>query len=387
MTPLDRRPPIFLRNSNFNSSHDTSSFFLSDVTIPSLVQQHRAMPPLRSATIIFHPAHTPSLVSPSGQSYRHRHLPGHHDTVRKRPQPLHVHSTPISFTASFTTTTRRSAKEQNHYETLGLPVTASADEIKKTFYALSLKHHPDRNRTDPTASQRFARISAAYNVLGNASKRQTYDRDNGFHHTQHAQTHPPAGSHSSHSTNAPGGSYAGSRPASGLSKRRGTFTGPPPSFYAHGGYGGTGRTSSGGMYRDAAFGFGNGKGAGAGAGTSAGGGFGAGWAEFTGKKRGQEIDPEDHEGFIDRNPLHHFNARAHYRTQKAEDQRRGQRRSEVFHAVMRERDGGSAGVGVGPGPGFRFDIASLIGFTGIILGVVCLGEYVRAPGAGKKDSK
>ena len=131
MTPLDRRPPIFLRNSNFNSSHDTSSFFLSDVTIPSLVQQHWAMPPLRSATIIFHPAHTPSLVSPSGQSYRPRHLPGHHDTVRKRPQPLHVHSTPISFTASFTTTTRRSAKEQNHYETLGLPVTASADEIKK----------------------------------------------------------------------------------------------------------------------------------------------------------------------------------------------------------------------------------------------------------------
>ncbi|KAJ5579110.1 hypothetical protein N7450_007977, partial [Penicillium hetheringtonii] len=355
MTPLDRRPPIFLRNSNFNSSHDTSSFFLSDVTIPSLVQQRRAMPPLRSATIIFHPAHTPSLVSPSGQSYRHRHLPGHHDTVRKRPQPLHVHSTPISFTASFTTTTRRSAKEQNHYETLGLPVTASADEIKKTFYALSLKHHPDRNRTDPTASQRFARISAAYNVLGNASKRQTYDRDNGFHHTQNAQTHTPAGSHSSHSTNAP--------------RRELRWFAPRE------------------WIEDAAFGFGNGKGAGAGAGTGAGGGFGAGWAEFTGKKRGQEIDPEDHEGFIDRNPLHHFNARAHYRTQKAEDQRRGQRRSEVFHAVMRERDGGSAGVGVGPGPGFRFDIASLIGFTGIILGVVCLGEYVRAPGAGKKDSK
>lgn len=276
--------------------------------------------------------------------------------------------------------------------TLQIPLQApiqSRTNLKKitdrTFYALSLKHHPDRNRTDPSASQRFARISAAYNVLGNASKRQTYDRDNGFHHTQHAQTHPPTGSHSSHSANAPGGSYAGSRPASGLSKRRGTFTGPPPSFYAHGGYGGTGRASNEGIYRDTAFGFGNGKDAGAGAGA----GFGSSWAEFTGKKRGQEIDPEDHEGFIDRNPLHHFNARAHYRTQKAEDQRRGQRRSEVFHAVMRERDGGSssAGVGVNPGPGFRFDVASLIGFTGIILGVVCLGEYVRSPGAGKKDSK
>ncbi|KAJ6000760.1 hypothetical protein N7481_001169 [Penicillium waksmanii] len=212
------------------------------------------MPPLRSSISIFHPVHKPRLA-PSGQTCRHRHLRTYHHhhhhsaAIRKRPRPTattsqssHPNSIThlIKFTASFTSTASRPAKEQNHYETLGLPVTATADEIKKKFYALSLKHHPDRNRTDQTASQRFARISAAYNVLGNTSKRQSYDRDHGFHHTQHAHQHPttPAGSHSSHSAHAHhsgGGSYAGSRPASGLSKRRGTFTGPPPSFYANGG--------------------------------------------------------------------------------------------------------------------------------------------------------
>ncbi|KAJ5403276.1 DnaJ-domain-containing protein [Penicillium cosmopolitanum] len=195
----------------------------------------------------------------------------------------------IKFTASFTSTASRPAKEQNHYETLSLPVTATADEIKKKFYALSLKHHPDRNRSDPSSSQRFARLSAAYNVLGNTSKRQSYDRDHGFHHTQHAHRHPttPAGSHSSHSAHAhhsSGGSYAGSRPASGLSKRRGTFTGPPPSFYANGGYGRTGRTASEGGF-EGAFGFGGSGGAG-----GAGGGAGSGneWADFTAEhKRGR----------------------------------------------------------------------------------------------------
>ncbi|EKV20743.1 hypothetical protein PDIP_13210 [Penicillium digitatum Pd1] len=174
--------------------------------------------------------------------------------------------------------------------------------MSRQFYALSMRHHPDRNRTDPDASQRFARISAAYNVLGNASKRAVYDRDHGFHITQHAspgQSHShqhPMGSHSS---------YAGSRPASGLSKRRSTFHGPPPSFYEQGGYGATGRQAQGwAPSGSGGAGMGSESGASASAGT-------------------KHVDPEDWEGFIHRNPLNHFNARGHFRTQEAEDRRRG----------------------------------------------------------------
>ena len=87
----------------------------------------------------------------------------------------------------------------------------------------------------PSASERFVKISEAYHILGSAEKKGKYDRD-----LSRAQ-----GSTSGYAGNASGGSYssrgsggpAGGRPASGLSKRRSQFRGPPPSFYAQGGYG------------------------------------------------------------------------------------------------------------------------------------------------------
>ncbi|CAG8282073.1 unnamed protein product [Penicillium olsonii] len=236
-------------------------------------------------------------------------------TIRLAPTPTHrvvIVTTPLRPRAqahtqprtqpvfpkrTFTSTRATFAREQNFYEILDLPTSASAAEIKKQFYALSMRHHPDRNRTDPNAGQRFARISAAYNVLGNASKRAVYDRDHGFHQV-HASAAPghthahPMGSHSS---------YAGSRPASGLSKRRSAFHGPPPSFYEQGGYGATGRRGDG---------FAAGK---------------TGPTKDAGSSPGPRSDPEDWEGFIRRNPLHHFNARGHFRTQAAEDRRRRER--------------------------------------------------------------
>ncbi|GLA01603.1 hypothetical protein AnigIFM60653_000537 [Aspergillus niger] len=209
---------------------------------------------------------------------------------------------------TFTSTSPRpssSAREPTYYEILDVPPTATQSEIKKKFYSLSLKHHPDRNRSDPTASNRFAQISSAYNTLSNATKRSIYDRDHHIHahpSSTHSTANPgqhPMGSYSSYSANlhTKGASYAGSRPASGLSKRRGQFRGPPPSFYAHGGYGGTGRRAAG----------------------AAGGGGGEG-----GGAKGSEDDPTS---FIDRNTVWHFNAKGHYKTQTREDERRQQRRS------------------------------------------------------------
>ncbi|OBT42829.1 hypothetical protein VE00_08145 [Pseudogymnoascus sp. WSF 3629] len=120
-----------------------------------------------------------------------------------------------------------------HYETLRIPVTASAKEIKTAFYHLSKLSHPDRNPTDPTASTRFVHISEAYAVLRSPEKRQRYDRDLGLHHHQHRPSHPV------HPT-APAQSHygpAGGRAPSGLSRRRATFRGAPASFYRSGGWG------------------------------------------------------------------------------------------------------------------------------------------------------
>ncbi|KAJ4265539.1 hypothetical protein NW762_004828 [Fusarium torreyae] len=118
---------------------------------------------------------------------------------------------------------------KNHYERLNVRHDATPAEIKKSFYSLSKTHHPDANRSDPNASSTFSLISESYTVLSNQSRREAYDRDVLRLHHHPPQTHAHRGSYHSHQ---PGG-----RAPSGLSRRRGTFRGPPPSFYRSGGWG------------------------------------------------------------------------------------------------------------------------------------------------------
>jgi DnaJ-class molecular chaperone len=61
------------------------------------------------------------------------------------------------------------------YEVLGVPRGAAAGQIKSAFRKLAKKHHPDANKDDPKAADRFAEINAAYEILGDANKRKQYD--------------------------------------------------------------------------------------------------------------------------------------------------------------------------------------------------------------------
>ena len=64
---------------------------------------------------------------------------------------------------------------ENLYEILGVPKTASADEIRKTYRKLARRHHPDVNPGDAKAEEAFKRVSAAYEVLSDEKKRSAYD--------------------------------------------------------------------------------------------------------------------------------------------------------------------------------------------------------------------
>jgi molecular chaperone DnaJ len=67
------------------------------------------------------------------------------------------------------------AQTKDFYAVLGVPSTATQDEIKKAYRKLAKKYHPDANASDPKAGERFKEISEANTVLGDVAKRKQYD--------------------------------------------------------------------------------------------------------------------------------------------------------------------------------------------------------------------
>lgn len=65
---------------------------------------------------------------------------------------------------------------KDYYSILGVPKTASQDEIKKAYRKLARKYHPDLNKDDPQAEQHFKDANEANEVLSDAEKRKMYDQ-------------------------------------------------------------------------------------------------------------------------------------------------------------------------------------------------------------------
>jgi len=68
------------------------------------------------------------------------------------------------------------ATKRDFYEILGVPKTASEDEIKKSYRKMAMKFHPDRNQGDASAEVKFKEAKEAYEMLSDAEKRAAYDQ-------------------------------------------------------------------------------------------------------------------------------------------------------------------------------------------------------------------
>ncbi|PNY27739.1 Psi protein [Tolypocladium capitatum] len=67
-------------------------------------------------------------------------------------------------------------KETKLYDTLAIKPDASQDDIKKGYRKAALKWHPDKNKDNPNASERFKECSQAYEILSDPEKRKIYDQ-------------------------------------------------------------------------------------------------------------------------------------------------------------------------------------------------------------------
>ncbi|KAJ2692591.1 mdj1 protein precursor [Coemansia sp. RSA 1285] len=76
---------------------------------------------------------------------------------------------------TFHTSSTARASGEDYYDVLGVKRDASQSDIKKAYYQLAKKYHPDANK-EADAKERFIKIQEAYDTLSDETKRQTYDQ-------------------------------------------------------------------------------------------------------------------------------------------------------------------------------------------------------------------
>jgi molecular chaperone DnaJ len=65
--------------------------------------------------------------------------------------------------------------QKDPYSVLGVSKNATQDEVKKAYRKLAMQYHPDKNKGDKKAEEKFKELSAAYEIIGDVKKRKEHD--------------------------------------------------------------------------------------------------------------------------------------------------------------------------------------------------------------------
>ncbi|KAI9779253.1 MAG: hypothetical protein M1839_007505 [Geoglossum umbratile] len=134
---------------------------------------------------------------------------------------------------------------KNPYTVLGINKTATASDIKKSYYSLAKKYHPDTNK-EPDAKDKFAELQSAYELLSDPKKKEAWDHHGAAAFDQGGGFDPSGGA-------GAGGPFGGAAGAGGFSGFGGGFGADfsfEDLFSAFGGGGGRGRRSRGGPHAE-----------------------------------------------------------------------------------------------------------------------------------------
>lgn len=102
-----------------------------------------------------------------------------HNYIYNLPKPIentfHLIAAVLPYIPSTAIHTSSHLSQKDYYQILGVPKNSSTKEIKKSYYELAKKYHPDTNKGDTDSSKKFQEVSEAYEVLSDDQKRKEYD--------------------------------------------------------------------------------------------------------------------------------------------------------------------------------------------------------------------
>ncbi|KAL4742345.1 BRO1-like domain-containing protein [Aspergillus similis] len=128
----------------------------------------------------------------ASSSTRHYHVAAIESPARRRRDSTFMRKRPDFIHARTFHATNVLAAIPDPYKVLGVDRGASAGDIKKAYYGMAKKYHPDTNK-DPGAKEKFAEAQSAYELLSDKKKRETYDRFGSAAFDQNGGFDPSAG--------------------------------------------------------------------------------------------------------------------------------------------------------------------------------------------------